>query len=155
NLFNLALAGHDGDADTQVASLPPPPPGTPSRGQLESSIKVREQLTKEGFPSEGEPDFLSAKGTPAIFLISQKTGHGTSPEVRQRLDAFLKQYGDRGRVSPDHIRFLTYTTRYNRDYWVTLEELERHYERAEVDAERADGGERYRITTKNLERLAL
>ena len=155
NVFNLPLAGHDGDSDTQVSSLPPPPPGTPSRGQLESSIKVREQLEKEGFPSEGDPNDLSAKGTPAIFLISKQTGHGTSPEVRQRLDAFLKEYGDRGQVSPDHIRFLTYTTRYNRDYWVTLDELERHYERAEIDAQRNDSRKQYQIATKNLTRLVL
>ena len=32
-----------------------------------------------------------------------------------------------GRQSPDDIRFLTYTTRYNRDYWVTLDGLEKHY----------------------------
>ena len=155
NAFNLPLAGHDGDNDTQVSSLPPPPPGTPSRGQLESSLKVRDQLAKEGFPLEGEPNDLAAKGTPAIFLISKQTGHGTSPEVRQRLDAFLKEYGDRGQISPNHIRFLTYTTRYNKDYWVTLDELEKHYERAEVDALRSDGGKRYQITTKNLTRLVL
>lgn len=155
NLFNLPLVGHDGDTDTQVSSLPPPPAGTPSRGQLESSIRVREQLAKEGFPSEGEPDWLLAKGTPAMFLISQNTGHGTSPLVRERLDAFLKKYGDRGRISPDHIRFLTYTTRYNRDYWVSLDQLQKHYERAEIDAERTDAGRRYRITTKNVDRLTL
>src|SRR5580704_4322464 len=91
NIFHLPLAGHDGDHDTQVSSLPPPPPGAPSRGQLESSIKVREQLAKEGFPSEGDPNDYRAKGTPGIFLISKATGHGTSPEVRQKLDAFLKE----------------------------------------------------------------
>src|SRR5262249_15880163 len=68
---------------------------------------------------------------------------------------FLKEWGDRGQVSPDHIRFVTYTTRYNRDYWVTVDELEKHYERAEVDAQRSDGGKRYEITTKNLPRLVL
>lgn len=155
NVFNLPLAGHDGDSDTQVSSLPPPPAGTPTRGQLESSIKVREQLEKEGFPSEGDPNDLVAKGTPAIFLISKQTAHGTSPEVRQHLDAFLKEYGDRGQISPDHIRFLTYTTRYNRDYWVTLDELGKHYERAEIDAWRNDSRKQYQITTKNLTRLVL
>lgn len=153
NVFNLPLAGHDGDHDTQVSSLPPPPAGTRSRGQLESSIRTREQLVKEGFPSEGEPDDYKAKGTPAVFFISKDTGHGTSPEVRQKLDAFLKEWGDRGRTSPDHIRFLTYTTRYNRDYWVSLDGLAQHYERAEVDAQRS-GGE-YQIKTKNLTRLTL
>jgi pimeloyl-ACP methyl ester carboxylesterase len=155
NAFNLPLAAHDGDSDTQVASIPRPEPGAPTRGQLESSIRVREQLAKEGFPSEGEPNALSAKGTPAIFLISEHTGHGTSPAVRQRLDAFLKEYGDRGQISPEHIRFLTYATRYNRSYWVSLDALDKHYERSEVDAERTADGKQYTISTKNVARLAL
>ncbi|MDQ6706194.1 MAG: hypothetical protein M3Z85_09515, partial [Acidobacteriota bacterium] len=153
--FNMPLAGHDGDHDTQVCCIPPPPPGTKTRGQLESSLKVRDQLVKEGFPLEGEPYDLHAKGTPAIFLISQDTGHGASPLVRQRLDAFLKEYGDRREISPDHIRFLTYTTRYNRDYWVSLDQLRKHYERAEIDAQRGAGGRQYEIATKNLTRVTL
>jgi hypothetical protein len=155
NGFNLPLAGHDGDTDTQISSLPGPPPGTPSRGQLESSLRTRAQLEREGFPTEGEPDFLHLKGTPDIFLISQKTGHGMSPLVRQRLDAFLKEWGDKGQTSPERIRFVTCTTRYNRDYWVSVEGLEKHYERADIDAERAPGGAQYEIRTHNVSRLVL
>jgi pimeloyl-ACP methyl ester carboxylesterase len=155
NAFNLPLAGHDGDSDTQISSLPGPPPGTASRGQLESSLRTRAELEKEGFPAEGEPDFLRMKGTPAIFLISQNTGHGVSPLVRQRLDAFLKEWGDKGRVSPEHIRFVTYTTRYNRDYWVSIDALQHHYERADIDARRDDGRAAYEIQTHNIARLAL
>ena len=50
---------------------------------------------------------------------------------------------------------MTYTTRYNRDYWVSLDGLEKHYERAEVDAQRTSGGASYDIKTKNLTRLVL
>jgi len=155
NAFNLPLAGHDGDNDNQIASLPGPPPGAPSRGQLESSLRARAQLEKEGFAAEGEPDFLHMKGTPDIFLISRNTGHGTSPLVRQRLDAFLKEWGDKGQTSPDHIRFLTYTTRYNRDYWISIDGLEKHYDRADIDAQRAAGGKTYNIQTHNITRLVL
>src|SRR6266550_5690497 len=88
-------------------------------------------------------------------MVSKETGHGTSPLVRQRLDAFLKEHGDKGQSSPDHIRFLTYTTRYNRSYWVSLDGLEKHYERAEVDAQRTAGGTSFNIKTKNLTRLVL
>jgi hypothetical protein len=96
---------------------------------------------------------LYAQGTDAQFHISRKTGHSTSPEVRQKLDAFLKKYGHRGRISPDHLRFVTYTTRYNRHHWATLDRLEKHYERAEIDAKRANG--RIEISTKNLVRMTL
>ena len=140
NIHNLPLAGHDGENDP---------------GQLESSLRARAQLEKEGFPSVGDPDYLRSQGAPGLWMVSKETGHGTSPLVRQRLDAFLKEWGDKGQSSPDHIRFLTYTTRYNRSYWVSLDGLGRHYERAEVDARRTAGGARYDITTKNLTRLVL
>jgi pimeloyl-ACP methyl ester carboxylesterase len=155
NIFNLPLAGHDGDTDTQTPTVPQPSPGTPNRGQLESSLRTRAQLEKEGFPSEGEPDFLRSKGAPGLFLISLNTGHGTSPIVRQRLDDFLKEWGDKGQISPDRLRFMTYTTRYNRDYWASLDGLEKHYERAEIDAQRGDDRSHYQIRTKNLTRLTL
>jgi hypothetical protein len=157
NGFNLPLAGHSGDADNQIPSIPGPPgyPNVPNRGQLESSIRIREQLAKEGFPSEGEPNYLASKGTPDIFLISANTGHGTSPLVRDQINAFLKPWVDKGQVSPDHIRFCTYTTRYNKDYWVTVEGLDKLYERAEIDAQRGNGGKTYEITTHNIARLIL
>ncbi len=140
NIYNLPLAGHDGENDP---------------GQLQSSLRARAQLEKEGFPSAGDPDYLRSQGAPGLWLQSKATGHGTSPLVRQRLDAFLKEYGDKGQSTPDHIRFLTYTTRYNHDYWVSLDGLEKHYERAEVDALRSGGGASYDIKTKNLTRLVL
>jgi hypothetical protein len=140
NIYNLPLAGHDGENDP---------------GQLESSLRARAQLEKEGFASEGDPDCLRSKGAPGLWMVSKDTGHGTSPLVRQRLDLFLKEWGDQGQTSPDHIRFVTYTTRYNRDYWLSVDGLDKHYERADVDAQRTSGGASYEIKTTNLTRLVL
>ena len=140
NIYNLPLAGHDGENDP---------------GQLESSLRARTQLEKEGFPSVGEPDFLRSQGAPGLWLQSKATGHGTSPLVRNRLDAFLKEYGDRGQISPDHLRFVTYTTRYQRDYWAAVTGLEKHYERAELDAQRSTDHTGYDLKTKNITRLVL
>jgi hypothetical protein len=140
NIHNLPLAGHDGENDP---------------GQLESSLRARAQVEKEGYPSVGEPDYLRSQGVPGLWMVSKETGHGTSPLVRQRLDAFLKEHVDQGQSSPERIRFVTYTTRYNRSYWVTVDGLGKHYERAEVDAQRAGGGASYAIKTNNVTRLAL
>ncbi len=157
NAYNLPLAAHDGDTDTQVATVGAGRGAapTPNRGQLESSLRVRAQLAKEGFPSAGTEGDWTVPGTRDIFLISSATGHGVNRQVRTRLDAFLKEHGDKGRQDPDHIKFVTYTTRYNRCFWVSLDGLERHYERADIDAERSNGGARYRIATKNVTRLTL
>ena len=130
NIYNLPLAGHDGENDP---------------AQLESSLRARAQLEKEGFPSVGDPDYLRSQ-------VRLACGWFPRPPVTaparwcQRLDEFLKEYGDKGQTSPDHIRFLTYTTRYNRDYWVSLDGLEKHYERAEVDAQATAAG--HRTTSK-------
>ena len=73
------------------------PAGRPTNARPTGVVyQIREQLAKEGHPYEGEPTSYIAKGTPSIFLISQNTGHSTSPKVRQRLDAFLKEWTDRG-----------------------------------------------------------
>ena len=145
NAFNFPLLGHDGDTDTQVSAIPPMPPGTPTRGQLESSLRVKAQMEKEGILND----------SPASFFISEKTGHAVSPLVRGQLDELLKKWGDRGRVSPDHVRFLTYTTRYNRAHWISVEGMEKHYDRAEVDATRDAARRSYRIKTSNLNLLTL
>ncbi len=155
NAFNLPIAGHGGENETGTSSIPPPPPGTKTRGQLESSLRVRAQLEKEGFPSAGDPFDLRVPGTPARFFISKNTGHGTGPEVRQKLDVFLKEHGDRGLVPADHIRFVTFTTRYPSSGWVTVEHLAKHYQRAEVNARRLEAGRRYELTTQNITRLTL
>ncbi len=83
NAFNLPLAGHDGENETGLSSIPPLPQGTTTRGQLESSIKIREQLEREGYPSEGDPYELHAKGTEATFLVSKE--HGSQHESRSAL----------------------------------------------------------------------
>ena len=156
NAFNLPLAGHGGELESGTSSIPPyVAKGVKTRGQLESSIRVREQLGREGFPSVGEPDELKAEGTEATFFISKETGHSTSPVVRTKLDAFLKKYGDRGIVSPEHMRFVSWTTRYNRSHWVSVDWLEKHYQRGEVDALRSDGGRKFEVKTKNLAKLTL
>jgi poly(3-hydroxybutyrate) depolymerase len=153
NGFNLPIAGHDGDRDDQIPYLPGPAP-KPNRGQLESSLRTRAQMEKEGFASVGTPNALRSQGAPDIWLISADTGHGTSPLVRTQLDAFLKQWGDAGQASPGRIRFVTYTTRYNKDYWVTVDAMDTLYARADVDATRREGGH-YDITTHNVSRLVL
>ena len=162
NAYNLPLAGHDGDSDDQVSTVGAPRGAapTPSRGQLESSLRVRAQLAKEGLPSVDTPtpgmeSNWTVPGTRDIFMISTGTKHGVDREVKTRLDAFLKQYGDAGRQDPDHIRFVTWTTRYNTCFWVSLDGLEKQYQRSEIDAQRSNGGKDYQITTKNLTRLTL
>jgi hypothetical protein len=139
NIFNLPTVAYGGEIDPQ----------------LQASINVREQLEREGFGFDRQGDTWRARDLQAMFLIGPKTGHMVHPESRKVMDAFLAEAAARGRVVPDRIRFVTYTTRYNRSYWVTLAGLQQHYQRAEVDARRDDARANYIIKTKNVSRLML
>ena len=56
-------------------------------------------------------------------------------------------------ANPDHIRFVTWTPRYEQCYWVTVNSLDRQYERAEVDADRS--AKETVVHTKNVAILRL
>ncbi len=117
---------------------------------------AKEELIREGIQFEGDPFSLKATNAPSIlFLIGPKTGHDMHPESRKTLNAFLYDRIKMGRQIPDRIRFVTYTTRYNRAYWVTIDGLAKHYERAEVDAKRSGDRSQYDVTTRNVARLVL
>ena len=51
---------------------------------------------------------------------------------------------------PDRVRFVTYTTRFNKAHWLTVDRLDETYKRADIDATRESGGRRYVVTTKNV-----
>src|SRR5262249_17691633 len=56
---------------------------------------------------------------------------------------------------PSHLRFVTYTPKYNRCFWITLEGLEKIYDRADVEATRSADGKQFTVTTRNVNRLKL
>ncbi len=140
NAYNIPFASYVGENDR-------------------SNVKhnsATEQLVRDGVQFEGDRFSLKATNAPSMmFLVAPNTGHDMHPESRKLLNAYLYDRIQKGRQVPDRIRFLTYTTRYNRDYWVTLDGLEKHYERAEIDAKRSDDRAHYEITTRNLTRLVL
>ena len=91
----------------------------------------------------------------ALFLVGPKTGHSWHADSRAESNAFIaKALETAGRV-PDHLRFVTYTTRFNKAYWLTVAGLDETYKRAEVDATRNRDGTQYTVTTKNVSRLEL
>ena len=126
NAFNVPTVGYGGELDPQ----------------LKASVNIREELEREGL-------LTSLR---AIFLVGPKTQHEFHPASKKESDAFLDRHVVPGRNSnPERIRFVTYTTRYAECDWITVEGLEQHYERAEVDADASSG----RITTRNVSRLAV
>ncbi len=137
NAWNLSTVGYGGEDDAQ----------------LQASINIREALETAG--AAFRPDGLNwtTRSPRAIFLVGPKTGHRFHPESKARSEAFLRGAVKERRAEPDEIRFVTYTTKYPRCFWATLDGLGRHYERAEVRARRDPARTVLQATTVNVSRL--
>ncbi|MBI1356402.1 MAG: prolyl oligopeptidase family serine peptidase [Acidobacteria bacterium] len=141
NAYNTAMVGYGGEDDAQ----------------LQASVNIREALMADGAVFRPEELDWIAPGVPslrAIFLVGPHTGHKFHPASKAKSEAFLAEAVQRGvDPSPDEVRFVTYTTAYSRCFWVTVDGLDKLYERAEVRASRADG--RIEVSTTNVSRLFL
>jgi hypothetical protein len=139
NAFNTPTVGYGGEIDAQ----------------LQASVNIREQLTKEGFRFEQDGPFRwVTKDLRALFLVGPKTGHSWHPESKAESSAFIAKALETAGTIPDRVRFVTYTTRFNTAHWLTVEGLEETYKRADVDAKRSADGKRYDVTTTNVTRIA-
>jgi dienelactone hydrolase len=96
---------------------------------------------------------MADEGLQLVHIIGPKTAHKFEPKAKQevcnRFDALMAK----GRnPMPNKVRFTTWTLRYNQMDWVTVDELERHWDRARVDAE-ISGPDTVRVTTTNVDAL--
>lgn len=139
NIFNMPTVGYGGEKD----------------GQLQSAVNVREQLMKEGVQFTADGLNWRTKDMPTVFLVGPDTAHKFHPDSKQQSEQFIQSYLPRKTAEPNHIRFLTYTTRYNQCFWLKIGAMEKHYQRAEVDAQRSPNGQQLTVRTKNVAQLSL
>src|SRR5258706_5687156 len=118
NAFNVPTIGYGGEIDPQ----------------LQGSTNIREQLAREGFHFEKGPYRWTTRDLRALFLIGPNTAHKFHPDSKKESDEFIEKALETAGQAPSHLRFVTYTPRYNRCFWVTVERLEHTYERADVEA---------------------
>jgi hypothetical protein len=89
-----------------------------------------------------------------LFLVGPDTGHAWHKDSKAESEAFIRKALDEtAGKAPNHVRFVTYTTKYNNAHWMTIELLEESYKRADVDAKRSDDMKQYTVTTKNVARV--
>jgi len=62
-------------------------------GQLESSLVGVRRLAKEGLPRK-EPTEMDRWKDAEIYLISSNTQHGSMRDVKTKLEASQREYGD-------------------------------------------------------------
>ncbi len=78
---------------------------------------------------------MAALGMDLVHVIGPETGHSYHPIAAAEVEKRLESLAEIGRERlPPVVRFSTYTLKYNRQGWVTIDGLEQHWERAEVHA---------------------
>jgi pimeloyl-ACP methyl ester carboxylesterase len=110
--------------------------------QLQASVNIQERLAAEHI----EPPQM-------LFLIGPGTAHKWEPGALARSNKFIDAVIEKGRKEPDHIHFVTYTTAYHQCYWISVESVEKQYQKTEVDADR--WGDEMRVFTRNVSRIAI
>jgi hypothetical protein len=122
NLFNLPTVAYSGEIDRQK--------------------QAADVMTRE----------MKKVGLELVHVIGPKTGHSyekaAKAEVNKRIDAIVEKGKN---PFPDKIRFTTFTVRYDQCAWVTIVELGKHWERAQVDGEIQD--EKLVLKTENVTAL--
>ena len=137
NAVNTPTVGYGGEIDPQ----------------RRASVFVREALHREGYHFTQEGMNYKGKDVHAIFLTGPQTQHKWHPDSKKVSDAFVLQAQTEGLQTPSSVRFVTYTERYNKCFFVTVDQLERDYQRAQVDAKATDAS--LGVKTKNVARLTL
>lgn len=110
--------------------------------QLQASVNIRERLEAEHV----QPPRI-------LFLTGPGTEHKWEPGALAQSNAFIDAVLAKPRPEPDHIHFVTYTTAYHKCYWISIESMEKQYQRAEVDADR--WGDEMRVITRNVSRIGI
>lgn len=78
---------------------------------------------------------------PFVNLISPGTGHVIDPRTHAEQLRRIGEYAVKGLDhAPQHLRFVTWTLKYNRCHWLEVLALKQHYARAEIVANVAENG---------------
>lgn len=126
NAFNVPVIAYSGEKDPQKAAA----------DNIENALKTfKEPLNFQ-------------------HIVAPGLEHKQPPEWLAKIEAeFAKIEAKPKPTTPERVRFVTYTLRYPECKWVRIEGLERHYDRASVDAVPKD--DNLTVTTKNVSRITL
>jgi pimeloyl-ACP methyl ester carboxylesterase len=99
---------------------------------------------------------MEREGLKMVNLISPGTGHTIDPVTQREQLRRIAELSAQGReLAPKHLRFVTWTLKYPRCYWLEASELSAHYARAELEAQIAEDGTVEMKEPKNITRFAL
>lgn len=110
------------------------------------------EIDKQKQAADAMAKAMSNEGMDLVHIIGPNTPHRYHPESKEIINRHIDDILAKGKVAvPQRIRFTTWTLKYNESFWVRVEGLEKHWERARVDAEIA--GNAVRAETTNVSEL--
>ncbi|MFN0110723.1 MAG: prolyl oligopeptidase family serine peptidase [Blastocatellia bacterium] len=125
NLFNCPTVAYSGELDRQIQA---------------ANVMARE---------------LKAEGIELVHVIGPQTEHKYHPDAIKEISHRIDSIAAAGRNPvPRRVKFTTWTLRYNRMAWVTVDALGEHWERARVEAEIRNNAP-IQVTTQNVTALTL
>ncbi|MBI5774597.1 MAG: prolyl oligopeptidase family serine peptidase [Verrucomicrobia bacterium] len=79
---------------------------------------------------------LLKDGVKMTHIIGPKTGHAYEPNAKKVVAKLVDDAAERGQDKfPKKIHFTTYSLKWNQTHWVMIDALEKHWEKATVEAE--------------------
>jgi hypothetical protein len=110
-------------------------------------------------PQKESADLMAAaaekEGVKIERIIGPNTAHKYEPGAKQQVAKWLDEKISKGEPAmPPRVHLTTYTLRYNVMKWIAVDSLEKHWERADIDAELVDEGT-FRIKTKNVDAFTI
>ena len=98
---------------------------------------------------------MASRGMQLDHRIGPDTEHKYHPESKKEIEERMSQWAQQGRpILPREVEFVTYTLKYPSSHWVQIDRLGKHWERAWVRGQLADGG-KIDLETTNIDQLTL
>jgi hypothetical protein len=120
NFYNVPVVAYNGDKDAQK----------------QAADVMASNLEKEGMT--------------LARVTGVNIGHAYTPDAIVEINKMMDALAAKGRMAyPREVRFTTWTLKFNRMRWVVIDGLEKHWERARVDAA-VEGDHSIRATTSNV-----
>jgi hypothetical protein len=113
------------------------------------------EIDKQKQAADIMQEAMAKQGIDLVHIIGPQTPHRYHPQSAAEVEQHMTALAEKGRSPlPRHIHFTTYTLKYNRAGWVTIDALGEHWQEARVDGELTQLG-KIRITTRNVAALTL
>ena len=112
-------------------------------GELDGQKQAADMMTKA----------MKEVGLELKHVIGPGVKHQYEPKAKLEVAKIVDEYVGNGlRPNREHIKFVTYTLRYNQVFWLTIDGLGEHWKKARVEAKLSD--ETITATTENVSALS-